>query len=299
MRNQILSIFIYRNKIIYLILFLLSFHVAGKAQSFSLPCKKYPASVPFKCDAAVDYYWHVTSVKCLGPANGGYKFRISGRANKSHGRESIDLLYLRGGNSVSVAGAYFFPNIEEGKLFSFDIVSAFRGHSPSKFNGFLIISQPLQASFQQELEASQEEEAETPQTEENVETAPESPKESASVITFANPSDSPSNENSIHDKIEQMPSFPGGKEGLYNYLCTNLHYPPMAQKSGIQGRVVMEFIVETDGSLSNIKVLKSATPSLDAEAKRLVEAMPKWIPGMNNGCTVRVKFAMPINFRLN
>lgn len=132
--------------------------VSTLAQSFSLPCKKYPAYVPYKCDAAVDYYWHVTSVKCLGPSNGGYKFRISGRANKSRGRESIDLLYLQGGNSVSVAGSYFFPAIEEGKTFSFDIVSAFKGYAPTRFNGFLIISRPLQAVFQQEMERQQAEE---------------------------------------------------------------------------------------------------------------------------------------------
>ena len=100
------------------------------AQSFGLPCKKYPASVPFKTEGGVDRYWHVTSVKCLGPANGGYKFRISGMAKKTSRSQNVDLYYIMPGNKLRVAGAYFFPAITEGSPFSFTLVSAFKGYAP-------------------------------------------------------------------------------------------------------------------------------------------------------------------------
>ena len=115
-------------------------HTATAQTSFSIPPKSYPTEVPFKCDAGVDRYWHVTSVTCTGRANGGYKFLIKGTAQKTSRSLSIDLFYLMPGNRLMNAGAYFFPSIEEGKPFSFEIVSAFSGYAPSKFNGFLISS---------------------------------------------------------------------------------------------------------------------------------------------------------------
>lgn len=143
------------------------------AQSFSLPCKKYPATVPFKTEAGVDRYWHVTSVKCLGAANGGYKFRISGIAKKTSHKQNVDIFYIMPGNKLRVAGAYFFPAITEGSNFSFTIVSAFRGYAPSKFNGFFILNKFLAAELKQEQEAAAEEatveeEDQTIQTEQSV-----------------------------------------------------------------------------------------------------------------------------------
>lgn len=289
-------------RIVSLILLLLLFCAAGNAQQpFSLPCKRYPAAVPFKCDAAVDHYWHVTSVKCLGPANSGYKFRISGRANKSHGRETIDLLYIKGTNSVSVAGAYSFPAIEEGKIFSFDIVSAFKGYAPARFNGFLIISRPMQEAFKQEQEAEQDKENDTNVAEKVKSsltfTLPVTDDESAQPATEL--SSSVAKDDNIYDKVELMPLFPGGDQALFSYLAANLRYPAVAEENGVQGRVILSFIVETDGSLSGITVIKSVDPSLDKEAVRLVRNMPQWMPGKQNGKTVRVKYTIPVTFRLN
>jgi protein TonB len=95
-----------------------------------------------------------------------------------------------------------------------------------------------------------------------------------------------------------MPEFPGGMEALMQFMGQNMKYPKDAQKRKKQGRVLVTFVVEKDGSVSNAVVVKSVWPSLDAEALRVVRAMPKWAPGKQNGKVVRVKFTMPFNFAL-
>ena len=95
-----------------------------------------------------------------------------------------------------------------------------------------------------------------------------------------------------------MPQFPGGPSALFEYLSNNLQYPVVAEENGVQGRVIVTFIVEKDGSISNAKVVKAVDPSLDKEAIRLVESMPNWIPGKQNGEPVRVKYTVPVTFRL-
>lgn len=100
------------------------------------------------------------------------------------------------------------------------------------------------------------------------------------------------------DVVEQMPEFPGGMEALIQFMGQNMKYPKDAQKLNKQGRVLVTFIVEKDGRVSNAVVVKSVWPSLDAEALRLVRAMPKWTPGKQNGKVVRVKFTMPFNFSI-
>lgn len=124
--------------------------------SFSIPPKSYPVNVPFKCDAGVDRYWHVTSIICTGQANGGYKFQIKGMAQKTSRSQPIDLFYLMPGNRIKTAGTYYFPHIEEGKPFNFEVVSAFSGYAPAKFNGFFISSEVLQRLLQQELTEQKE-----------------------------------------------------------------------------------------------------------------------------------------------
>ena len=98
--------------------------------------------------------------------------------------------------------------------------------------------------------------------------------------------------------VEQMPSFPGGQAKLMDYLSENIHYPEALAESCVQGRVIITFVVEKDGSISNVKVAKSLDPLLDAEAVRVVSGMPKWIPGKQNGVTYRVKYTIPVTFRL-
>ncbi len=95
-----------------------------------------------------------------------------------------------------------------------------------------------------------------------------------------------------------MPSFPGGQAALMEYLSKNVKYPVVAQENGVQGRVVVSFIVERDGSITDVTIVKSVDPSLDREASRVVSSMPKWIPGAQNGQAVRVKFNVPVSFRL-
>jgi TonB family protein len=101
-----------------------------------------------------------------------------------------------------------------------------------------------------------------------------------------------------YDVVEQMPSFPGGQQAMMDFISSNLHYPIVAQENGVQGRVVVSFVVEKDGSLSDIKVTKSVDPSLDKEAARIVKTMPKWVAGKRNGSCVRVRYNVPISFRL-
>lgn len=102
----------------------------------------------------------------------------------------------------------------------------------------------------------------------------------------------------VFDVVEQMPEYPGGPSALIEYLSQNVKYPEDAKQQKIEGRVLATFVVETDGSVSNVEVVKPAFPSLDAEAVRLLSAMPKWTPGMQSGKVVRVKFTVPINFSL-
>lgn len=105
-------------------------------------------------------------------------------------------------------------------------------------------------------------------------------------------------EEKVFDVVEQMPQFPGGDAALFEYLSTHIKYPTIAEENGVQGRVIVTFVVERDGSITDVKVVKSVDPSLDKEASRLVAGMPKWIPGKQNGSAVRVKYTVPVTFRL-
>lgn len=102
----------------------------------------------------------------------------------------------------------------------------------------------------------------------------------------------------LYDVVEEMPQFPGGPSALFEYLSKNVNYPEDAEQSGVQGRVVLSFIIDNDGSVTDIKVQKSLFPSLDAEAVRVVKTMPKWVPGKQDGFYVRVKYNVPVTFRL-
>jgi len=105
-------------------------------------------------------------------------------------------------------------------------------------------------------------------------------------------------ETKVFDVVEQMPSFPGGQGALMSWLGSNIKYPVVAEENGVQGRVVCTFVVERDGSITDVKVVRGVDPSLDKEAVRVLKAMPKWIPGKQNGSAVRVKYTVPVTFRL-
>ena len=102
----------------------------------------------------------------------------------------------------------------------------------------------------------------------------------------------------VFDVVEQMPEYPGGIQALFEYLQQNVKYPEDAKNQKVEGRVIATFVVETDGTINNVEVVKPAFPSLDAEAVRVLSAMPKWTPGMQSGKVVRVKYTVPINFNL-
>ena len=115
---------------------------------------------------------------------------------------------------------------------------------------------------------------------------------------IAQPEPPKEEEAKVFDVVEQMPSFPGGPSALFEYLSKNIKYPVVAEENGIQGRVIVTFVVEKDGSITDVRVVKSVDPSLDKEAQRVVKSMPHWIPGKQNGSAVRVKYTVPVTFRL-
>lgn len=99
--------------------------------------------------------------------------------------------------------------------------------------------------------------------------------------------------------VETMPEFPGGQQALFKYLSENVKYPVIAQENGIQGRVICQFVVNKDGSIVDVEVVRSGgDASLDKEAVRVIKSMPKWKPGKQRGKAVRVKYTVPVNFRL-
>ena len=106
---------------------------------------------------------------------------------------------------------------------------------------------------------------------------------------------SQSNQN-VYDQVEEMPEFPGGMPAMIEFLQTNIKYPKDAIKQEVGGRVMVMFVVETDGSISNVRVARKVFPSLDKEAVRVVKAMPKWKPGKEKGRLVRVNYTLPVVF---
>lgn len=102
----------------------------------------------------------------------------------------------------------------------------------------------------------------------------------------------------VFDIVEQQPQFPGGQNALTQWLGANMKYPKIVEENGIEGRVMMQFIVRSTGEITDIKVARSVDPSLDKEAIRVISSMPKWIPGKQGGEAVNVRYTMPLTFRL-
>ena len=105
-------------------------------------------------------------------------------------------------------------------------------------------------------------------------------------------------EQEIFQIVEEMPAYPGGDAKLMEYVAKNIKYPQIARETGIQGRVFVGFVVEPDGSVSNVKVLRGIGGGCDEEAMRVVKSMPKWKPGKQRGKAVRVSYMLPVNFKL-
>ncbi|RNC65894.1 energy transducer TonB [Proteiniphilum sp. X52] len=98
--------------------------------------------------------------------------------------------------------------------------------------------------------------------------------------------------------VEEQPEFPGGNAAMMKFLSDNIRYPVIAQENGISGRVICNFVVERDGSITDVQVVRGVDPSLDREAIRVIQQMPKWKPGKQRGSAVRVRFTLPVVFRL-
>jgi TonB family protein len=116
--------------------------------------------------------------------------------------------------------------------------------------------------------------------------------------TQESPASVKAQEDVVYIVVENMPEFPGGNDALFKFLAENIKYPVTAQTAGIQGRVICQFVVEHDGTISEAEIVRSIDESLDNEAIRIIKAMPAWTPGKQRGETVRVKYTLPINFRL-
>lgn len=123
-------------------------------------------------------------------------------------------------------------------------------------------------------------------------------KKAIASFTVQNDEPKKNTDREVFDVVEQMPEYPGGLVELMKYISMNVHYPEAAMKTGTQGRVVVQFIIEEDGTVSDARVVQRVSDELDAEALRVVSAMPKWTPGRQKGQPVRVKYTMPVTFRL-
>ena len=111
--------------------------------------------------------------------------------------------------------------------------------------------------------------------------------------------ETPVDDRKVFDVVEKMPSYPGGNGALQRWISQNLTYPAAAAENGIEGRVIVAFVVEPDGSISDVRIARGVDPSLDREALSVVKRMPKWIPGMQGGKPIRVKYNVPVTFKLD
>lgn len=115
---------------------------------------------------------------------------------------------------------------------------------------------------------------------------------------IAQPEPPKEEENKVFDVVEEQPSFPGGPGALMQWLRDNIKYPVIAAENGVEGRVIVQFVVSKTGSISDVRVARGVDPSLDKEAIRVVSSMPKWTPGKQNGTTVNVRYTLPVTFKL-
>ena len=122
---------------------------------------------------------------------------------------------------------------------------------------------------------------------------------SINVVACNSEIDNITQQEEIYHLPDKMPKFKGGETGLAKFLKENVKYPNIARENGVQGRVLVEFIVEKNGSITNVKIIKGVEPNLNNEALRVVNMMPRWKPGKHNGKKVRVRYSMPIHFRLS
>lgn len=259
--------------------------IAANAQS-TFPPKSYPASIKVMTDAGVAQYWNVKRIMCLGKSGNGYKFRIYGQAETTTGSQSIEIFYILPGDKLQTAGAYRFPAITKGEAFQFEITSAFVGYAPKSFLGFMIMDENLKV-HEPELPTQEEISSSTFPTE--IPLIEEDVQEIKPAVDY----------NAIFTDPETKPEFPGGAAAIYRHIAKTMRYPLIAQEKGKQGKVTVAFIVEKDGTLSDVKVTNGVDPNLDKEAIRVIKTLPKFTPGKINDKPVRTSMSLPVTFKLN
>lgn len=136
-----------------------------------------------------------------------------------------------------------------------------------------------------------------PKKEKEVNKPAKSDKEPVIITVVEKPAGQ--DEEPVFTVVEKMPEYPGGKEAMYAFLGQNTKYPQDAKEKGIQGKVYVTFVIEKDGSVSHVKVLRGVSESLDKEAMRVIKTMPNWKPGTQRGKAVRVQYNFPIKFTLD
>ena len=267
--------------IITMLMAIITIGIGQSQLTSSFPPKSYPASILVVTDPGVSKYWDVKRIMYLGPGNGGHKFRVFGSAKADHRAASVEMHYIRHDDKLQSAGAYFFPEIKAGEAFNFDIVSAYPGYSPSSFLGFMI---------KDDLFPAQHDEPEVPEEILNsIQVQADKDEIKASQIY---------EDSKVYQDVEVGASFLGGIDALKTFLASNVRYPDAAQKKGVQGKVVVKFVVEKNGAITQASILKSVDTDLDREALRVVNKMPRWEPAKKNGEPVRSYYTLPVNFRL-
>lgn len=118
------------------------------------------------------------------------------------------------------------------------------------------------------------------------------------IVTQEAPKAEEDDDNKVFEMVEQQPSFPGGQGEMMSWISNHLKYPAIAAENGIEGKVIVQFVVGKNGAIRDANIVRALNPSCDKEALRVVNAMPRWIPGKQNGKEVSVKFTLPITFRL-
>jgi periplasmic protein TonB len=120
-----------------------------------------------------------------------------------------------------------------------------------------------------------------------------------SVVAYSQNQQVKKDSEEVYTVVEKMPIYPGGEDSLYAFLGRNMKYPVVAQENGIQGKVVVRFVVQKNGSVGNVEIVRSINPSCDKEVIRLVNSLPKWTPGSQDGKLVPVWYTMPVIFKLD
>ena len=274
------------------VLFMMSLLVvAASAQKFSWPPKSFPMKVPFVVSEEVKYYWDVQGVLCTGRGNGGYKFRVLGTANHDFtASRSINFYYISTGNKTTVEGAYYFPKVKKGQQFSFEIVSAFAGYTPTGFQGFYIHDEMLSIP-------KEERKTEIIDNIQRVATDrayDDSIRMVDSIAAVAAAEAEMAAERAA--RVVTAPKYPGGTNALYAFLRENMRKPQIAIETAGYGTTTVQFIVTRNGEVVGADYKRRCNERVDKEVLRLVNMLSGWTPATKGGkpCDAVVQISMSI-----